>query len=185
LKRVFFLTGRPGIGKTTVLLRTIEKLRKQSLRIGGLISREVRKDGSRVGFKIIDLDGGREGWLAHVNQPVGPKVGKYRVCMRDLESIGVDAILRAIREAEIIVIDEVGPMELFSRSFRKTVADALDSEKIILGTIHYRVKISFIAEIKERRDVVIIEVTQRNREKLPEDITHEILRIHKKKVEER
>lgn len=183
LKRALFLTGRPGVGKTTVLLRTIEKLRKQSLKIGGLISREIRKDGIRVGFKIIDLDSGREGWLAHVRQSVGPKVGKYRVCMEDLESIGVDAILRALRNADIIVIDEIGPMELFSRSFRKAVVEALNSEKMILGTIHYRIKTSFIAEIKEREDVAIIEVTRENRENLPEDITREILRTHKKQLE--
>jgi len=180
LKKSFFLTGRPGIGKTTVLLRIVEKLRRQGLKIGGFISREVREAGSRVGFKIIALDGGREGWLAHVRQPVGPKIGKYRVCMKDLESVGVEAILRAIREADIIVIDEVGPMELFSLSFREALVESLNSEKMILGTIHYRVKTPIITEIKEREDVAIIEVTQKNREELPEKVTHEILKIHGK-----
>ena len=150
------------------------------MKIGGFISREVRETGSRVGFKIIALDGGREGWLAHVRQPVGPKIGKYRVCMKDLESVGVEAILRAIREADIIVIDEVGPMELFSLSFRRALVESLNSEKMILGTIHYRVKTSIIIKIKERNDVAIIEVTQKNREELPEKITHEILKIHGK-----
>ncbi|RLI04544.1 hypothetical protein DRO38_01030 [Candidatus Bathyarchaeota archaeon] len=184
MKRAFFLTGRPGIGKTTVLLRIVEELKKRDLKIGGLISQEIRRAGTRVGFKIIDLDSGREGWLAHVRQPVGPKVGKYRVCMKDLESIGVDAILRALREADIVVIDEIGPMELFSQLFKKAVVEALNSGKMILGTIHYRIKTSFIAEIKEREDVAIIEVTRENREDLPEDITREILRLHKKRVEE-
>lgn len=182
LKRVFFLTGRPGVGKTTVLLRIIEKLRGRGLKVGGLISREVREDGFRVGFKIIDVDSGKEGWLAHVRQPVGPKVGKYRVCIRDLESIGVDAILRAVREADIAVIDEVGPMELFSQPFKKAVVEALNSKKTVLGTIHYRVKTPFVAEIKRREDVKIIEVTQRNREELPENIYHEILKTLKKQA---
>jgi len=176
LKRVFFLTGRPGVGKPTLLLILVEKLRRKSVKIGGFVSREVRKNGSRVGFKIIDLDSGREGWLAHVGQRVGPKVGKYRVCMKDLESIGVDAILRAIGEADIVVIDEVGPMELFSQSFRKALIEALKSGKTILGTIHHRVKTRIIAEIKERKDVAIIEVTRGNREDLSESILHEILR---------
>ena len=180
MKKIFFLTGRPGIGKTTVLLRIVEKLKKEGLKVGGFISREVREDGARVGFKIISLDDGREGWLAHVKQPIGPKIGKYRVCMEDLESIGVNAIQRAIRESEIIVIDEVGPMELFSQSFRKVLVESLNSEKTILGTIHYRIKTPLIAEIKAREDVAIIEVTWKNREELPEKITHEILKIHGK-----
>jgi len=182
LKKAFLLTGRPGVGKTTVLLRVVEKLRRQGFNIGGLISREVREDGFRVGFKIIDLDSGREGWLAHVRQPVGPKVGKYRVCMRDLESIGVEAILRATRESHVAVIDEIGPMELFSQLFRKAVIEALNSEKTILGTIHYRGKTPFIAEIKRREDVKIIEVTRRNREELPEEICRDVLRILAKKA---
>jgi len=182
LRKIFFLTGRPGVGKTTVLLRIVEKLRKEGLKVGGLISREVREDGSRVGFKIIDLDDGREGWLAHVRQTVGPRVGKYRVCMKDLESVGVNAILKAIREADIIVIDEVGPMELFSQPFRKALAKSLKSEKTILGTIHYRVRAPIINEINEREDVTIIEVTRKNREELSEKIAHEILKTYGKQL---
>jgi len=182
LKKYFFLTGRPGVGKTTVLLRVVEKLRREGLKVGGLISREVREKGARVGFKVIDLDNGREGWLAHVNQPVGPKLGKYRVCLEDLESIGVNAIIRAVKEADIVVIDEVGPMELFSQAFKRALIEALKSEKTILGTIHYRVKTPLITKIKEREDVAIIEVTHKNREELPEKITHEILKIREKQL---
>jgi len=180
LKVSFFLTGRPGVGKTTVLLRIVERLKKRGLKVGGLVSREVREDGSRVGFKVIDLEDGREGWLAHIRQPVGPRIGKYRVCMRDLESIGVEAILKAIREADVVVIDEVGPMELFSQSFKRAVSEALESDKIVLGTIHYRIKTSFISKIKERQDVVIFEVTRENREGLPEIIIQKIQEIHER-----
>jgi len=182
LKKNFFLTGRPGIGKTTVLLTIVEGLRKEGLKVGGMISREIREKGSRVGFKVIDLEDGKEGWLAHVRQPFGPKVGKYRVCMKDLESIGVNAILKAVRDAEIVVIDEVGPMELFSQAFRKALVDSLNSKKTILGTIHYRVKTPIITEIKERKDIAIIEVTHKNRVELPEKITHEILKIYGKQL---
>ena len=180
LKVSFFLTGRPGVGKTTVLLKIIEELKKQGFRVGGLVSREVREDGSRVGFKVIDLEDGREGWLAHIRQSVGPRIGKYRVCMSDLESIGVEAILKAARKADVVVIDEVGPMELFSQSFKRAVSEALESGKIVLGTIHYRIKDSFISEIKERRGVVIFEVTRENREALPEIIIRKIREIRER-----
>jgi nucleoside-triphosphatase len=176
LKRAYFLTGRPGVGKTTVLVRAIENLRGEGLKIGGFISREVREVGSRVGFKLIDLESGREGWLAHVRQPSGPRVGKYRVCMRDLEMVGVDAVRRALRGADVVVIDEVGPMELHSRLFREAVLAALNSDRIILGTIHYRVRGPFIDGIRRRGDTEIIEVTPRNREELPEAIYNGIMR---------
>ena len=172
--RAFFLTGRPGIGKTTVLLRIVKILKEKGLKVGGLISREIRRGNSRIGFKLIDLESGREGWLAHVKQPTGPRVGKYRVCMRDLESIGVNAILKAVKEADIVVIDEVGPMEMFSECFKKAVAEALNSEKIVLGTVHYRIKDSFTAMIKAKGDIEVVEVTIKNREILPENIARKI-----------
>jgi len=173
--RSFFLTGRPGIGKTTVLLKIVKIIEEEGLKVGGIISREVRKGGSRIGFKLIDLNSGREGWLAHVKQPEGPRVGKYRVCMEDLESIGVEAILNAVEEADIIVIDEVGPMEMFSERFKKAVAKALNSEKIVLGTVHYRIKDSFAAKVKAKGEVKVIEVTIGNREALSENVVHKIL----------
>jgi len=172
--RAFFLTGRPGIGKTTVLLRIVKILKEKGLKVGGIISREIRRDNSRIGFKLIDLESGREGWLAHVKQPNGPRVGKYRVCMKDLESIGVKAILKAVKEADIVVIDEVGPMEMFSECFKKAVAEALNSEKIVLGTVHYRIKDSFTAIIKAKGDIEVVEVTIKNREILPENIARKV-----------
>jgi len=177
LNRIILLTGRPGIGKTTVLLRIVDELKKRNLLVDGFISREFREHGRRVGFKIISLSDGREGWLAHVKRPTGPRIGKYKVCIEDLESIGVDAILRAIDRADVIVIDEIGPMELLSRRFRRAVHEAFKSGKAILGTIHYRIRDSFISEFKDKMDITVIEVTIENRDVLPLRIASEILKV--------
>jgi nucleoside-triphosphatase len=166
LRKIIFLTGYPGVGKTTVLLRALDELRKEGFSIGGATSREAREDGLRVGFKIADLGTGKEGWLAHVKQQRGPKIGKYGVCLEDLESIGVIAILNAVKNADIIIIDEVGPMELLSQAFKDAVYEALNSGKTVLGTIHYRAADPLIVAIKKRKDAAIIEVTQENRDKL-------------------
>lgn len=78
-KRILLLTGSPGVGKTSVLLRIVESLKAKGYGVGGMISREVRVGGGRVGFEILDLNTGRTGWLAHVTQKHGPQVGRYRV----------------------------------------------------------------------------------------------------------
>ncbi len=107
MSRLIFLTGRPGIGKTSVLLQTKELLKAKGFTTGGMISRESRERGIRTGFEIVDLETGKKGRLAHVNQPTGPRVGKYRVNLGDLNTLGAGSILRAAEEADIIVIDEV------------------------------------------------------------------------------
>ncbi|RLI35438.1 hypothetical protein DRO55_05215 [Candidatus Bathyarchaeota archaeon] len=175
-KRIIFLTGRPGIGKTSVLMKAVDELRKAGYRVGGMISCEVREKGSRVGFKVINLLTGCEGWLAHVNQPKGPKVSKYRVKLEDLETIGAGSIRDAIQTADIIVIDEVGPMELFSEAFKEAVKEAIESDKPVIGTIHYRARDPLIDAIRNRDDAEVVTVTLMNRDRLYKTIVEKILK---------
>ncbi len=166
MKRLIFVTGPPSVGKTSVLLRSANGLKNRGYLIGGMISREVREGGVRVGFEIMDFSTGQRGWLAHVNQPAGPKVSKYRVNLTDLGAIGVGSILDAIRNADMVIVDEIGPMELFSSAFRDAVVQAVESNKPFLGTIHFGLKDSFVNSLKEREDAEIFEVTYENRETL-------------------
>jgi len=166
LKHLVFVTGRPGIGKTSVLLRAIDELKKRGYTVGGMVSREVREGGVRVGFEIADFGTGRRGWLAHVDQPVGPKVSKYRVNLNHLNAIGAKSILDAVKTADIVVVDEIGPMELFSPAFKKAVFQAMKSGKPMVGTIHHRARDPLITTIKSRIDAEVLEVTYENREQL-------------------
>ncbi len=179
MRRTILLTGEPRTGKTTTLLKATGELKTKSLKIGGMITQEIRKNGTRVGFKIIDISTKKEGFLAHTNQPKGPKIGKYTVCLEDLESIGVTSILEANEKADIIIIDEIGPMELCSEHFKKAVIKALHSRKIVLGTIHYRCRDPFITELKNRKDITTIEITAINRDSMPKIITQQISESHK------
>jgi len=170
LKRVLLLTGAPGVGKTTVLIKTTEALKAQGVSVGGMISREVREGDARVGFEIIDLINCRRGWLAHVNQMSGPQVGKYHVKLHDLEAIGAEAIKEAIEKCAIVAIDEIGPMELYSQKFKQTVKQALQSEKMVIAVVHAKAKDALIEEAKQREDSEILTVTLTNRETLPQKL---------------
>jgi len=165
-KRLFFVTGRPGIGKTTVILNATNELGKRGYLVGGMVTREVKEKGARVGFQILDVSGSRTGWLAHISQPTGPQVGKYRVNLSGLDQVGVKAIQDALETVDIVVIDEIGPMELFSSRFKQAVRDVLDSDKAALGVVHYRTRETLIDSIKKRGDVEIIEVSVANRDSL-------------------
>jgi nucleoside-triphosphatase len=177
VKRVLLITGSPGVGKTTVLTKTVSILKERGCRVGGMLSREVRENGVRVGFEILDLGSQERGWLAHVNQPSGPQVGKYHVNLTDLESIGAKAILNAVENCDIIAIDEIGPMELFSRKFRDAVQKALESTKTVMAVVHWKVQDKLIHDAKSRQDADIVTVTNENRERLPETIAEKFLKI--------
>ena len=169
-KRLLFLTGCPGVGKTTVLLQIVEALTVKGCSVGGMISREVRSCGDRVGFEILDLSNDRHGWLAHVNQKAGPKIGKYRVNMKDLENIGVSAIEQAVRSMDVVVIDEVGPMELLSEKFQAAVGEAVESGKLVIGVVHWKARSKLVDEATAREDAKVFTVTVENRTELPDVI---------------
>lgn len=162
-KRLLLLTGSPGIGKTSIVIKIVEALRAMGYRVGGMMSCEVRSLGSRVGFSILDVGDGERGWLARMDQTQGPRVGKYRVNMKDLETIGAQAVLKAVENSDVVVIDEVGPMEMFSEEFENCVRAAVESPKLIVSVVHWRLKNKLIDEIKRREDAEVFVATLNNR----------------------
>jgi nucleoside-triphosphatase len=170
MSRVFILTGAPGVGKTTVLTKTVDALKAKGVSVGGMITREVREDSVRVGFEIVDLASGKRGWLAQVNGQGGPQVGKYHVNLNDLDKIGVAAITQALEKCSAVAIDEIGPMELFSPKFKQAVTQVLESKKLVLTVVHGKAKDPLVTQVKRRVDAEIFNVTFSNREILPEKL---------------
>ncbi|MBC7222507.1 NTPase [Candidatus Bipolaricaulota bacterium] len=154
------VTGHPGVGKTTLVKRVLAAV---PLKAGGMITEEIRKCGYRVGFLLRDVATGKEGLLAHRHHCTGPEFGKYRICLQDLEEIGAAAIERAVVEAELIVIDEVGPMELQSPRFISAVEKALASQKHLLVTVHRASNHHLAYRIRHEVDQ-LIRLTKSNRD---------------------
>jgi nucleoside-triphosphatase len=173
------LTGSPGVGKTTVLARTVSVLRQKNLSVGGMFSRELREGQTRVGFEIVDIAVIRKGWLAHVNQERGPQVGKYRVNLEDLEMIGAGSIDYAVDNCDIVVIDEIGPMELFSEKFKNAAEKALTSEKLVIAVVRWKAQDKLVVETKKRADAEVFVVTLDNRNVLPEVLADKAVEFFK------
>lgn len=159
------LTGRPGCGKTTLVKRVVNKL---ALPPGGFYTEEMRERGQRVGFKLVTLDG-EEAVFAHVNFKTRERLGKYGLNLSALEAVGVKAIREAVRTRQLVVIDEIGPMEIRSPLFRDAVNQALESDLPLLATIFAR-PLPFTEKIKSRRDVMLIEIRPENRERLVREL---------------
>jgi nucleoside-triphosphatase len=123
MSRKILLTGRPGCGKTTLIKRVVNKL---ALPAGGFYTEEIRKRGTRVGFRIVTLDG-EEAVFARVDFDAPQRLGKYGLDLSALEA-GIEAIRSAVRDKQLIVIDEIGPMEIRSPMFCDAVEEALETQ---------------------------------------------------------
>ena len=171
----FLICGPSGVGKTTLIKKILKNL---NLRAGGFYTEELREKGKRVGFKIITLNN-QEGILAHIKIEGGiKKVGKYGVNIFDLENIGVKSLSQSLKNDDLIVIDEIGKMEIFSDNFKYKVIDCLDSDKFVLATIGISGD-KFIYQIKERKDVSLLVISYKNRDSLLYEILSMISRERK------
>lgn len=159
---MWLLTGRPGVGKTTCLRSVLEQ---SAVPAGGFFTEEIRQGGRREGFALVTLSGKRV-TLAHVRGSGSPRVGRYTVDIAALDRVGVPAIQEAVRRRCLLVVDEIGKMEMASADFRRAVEAALSAGLPFLGTI-LKAAHPWADAIKQRVEVQVIEVSPANRDVLP------------------
>lgn len=157
------LTGRPRSGKTTLLQALIKDVPAKQ----GLVAAEVRKDGERIGFDLQDNQG-RIAPLARIDTPTEHTVGRYSVDIASLDDF-IDPLF-AYQPDELLYIDEIGHMQLFSEKFRRLIKNYLDSDHDLIGTISYIYKYPFITEVRRRDDVLLCVATPENRDDLKESL---------------
>ena len=156
-----FLTGKRHVGKTTLIREVISSWKGP---VGGFMVERRRYPDGAFAFDIVDImtferasiassyDGNC--WLA---QPGG------------FDSVGVRSIVGALANATLIVMDELGFFELEAKRFQEAVFDALSGKVPVLGVLKADLN-PFISAVKERPDVLLIEVTRANREEIRRDL---------------
>jgi nucleoside-triphosphatase len=161
-RRVTLIEARPGAGKTTALRRLAEMLEERGTTLAGFLTDEIRDGGRRVGFSIETLRGERA-TLAHVDCPGPPRVGRYGVALGEFERLAVPA-LRV--PADVVLIDELGKMELASVAFTEAVASLLEEETPVVATVH-AFSHPVTDRLKRRADTEVLGLTRANRDELP------------------
>lgn len=157
------VTDSPGVGKSTLVAKVTSGTK---LRVGGVLARDRRYKDRRTGFELLDLSTGMVGILADESGD-GPQLGKYRVHLDDLDLIGAQAVENALG-CDLIVVDEVGPMELSSHRFVLAVEKAIASPKPMLVVLHQWSNHRLAKKI--RSTFKVYTVTRENREALAEEI---------------
>jgi len=161
MKQVYLLTGQPGTGKTSLIKQALAGIKGKA---GGFYTEEIRTQGIRQGFRLVTLDG-QSAILAHIDIHSPYRVSKYGVDIDSLDRIGVSAIRKAAEQCDLVVIDEIGKMELFSAKFREAVLEIIDRGKRLLGTIMLSPN-PWADAIKRKPQVNLIAVTRANHQQV-------------------
>ena len=162
---IFIVTGDPGVGKTTVVMRVAETLKQRGLKVGGIISREIRSNNVRIGFEFVDLITSERATLSSTTGS-GPRMGKYFV---DLDGcrFAVKRLIEAIKNSDVIICDELGPMEFKSKEFVDCVKDMLELDKPVIVVVHRKLQHPVIDQFRNKANF-LIDVDFQNRNKAPD-----------------
>jgi nucleoside-triphosphatase len=134
---------------------------------GGFYTKEIREGGIRQGFRLCSYDG-REWLIAHVDLPRRYHVGKYGVDVNAID-VAVDALLHLEPETAFYLVDEIGKMECESTRFIRAMHHLLQSDRTVIATVGKK-GTGFIAEVKQRRDCLLWEITRENRDTMPRQV---------------
>lgn len=164
------LTGPPGVGKSTAIQKIIRKLGSAC---GGFYTREIREKGQRTGFEIVTLEGPTS--LLATRNPDVPITNAvpfkvFRVNLDAVELVALPALLRAAEARKLLIIDEIGPMEIFSEPFCRTVLNLFNNPDLaIVGTAVYRPN-RYANQIKKHPRAVVKIVSRENRDNVPDEV---------------
>ncbi len=165
MAHTLLLTGRPGVGKTTLIKAVIAPLGDQA---GGFYTEEILGPGGRKGFRLVTLDG-QMAVIAHIDFKSRSQVGRYGVDVSTIDRVGASAIRAAVERKPIVIIDEIGKMELFSSQFQSAVLKAVSSPKIVLATV-MREEQPWVAALKALPNVTVWEIDKTNRTRLVAEV---------------
>jgi len=169
---IIVLTGAPGVGKTTAVIRVARALKERGVKVGGIVSRELRINNMRVGFEFIDLTSNDRSDLASITGN-GPKVGKYFVNVAGCR-FAAKRLTNAVRNSDVIICDEIGPMELKSKEFIDSVKNLLEVDKKVIVVVHRRLQHLLIDEFRNKSSL-LVDLDLENREKVNEILLNKLI----------
>lgn len=175
VQSIWAITGRPGSGKSKSINYIVNSLSKEGYKLGGFLQRNIKENGKMTGYQIIDISTGKTGILASINIKLGPRVGRYRINLSDLASVGVTAIESARKHSDIIICDEIGPMELYSSDFCKSIETIVNSNKPFICSIQSKFKHPIINKIMNLSNSKTINLTRENRNDIKKSLLIEII----------
>jgi len=113
---IFILTGPVHSGKTTLLEKAVHKFRKSKVKVDGFLSKALWEGQELIGYDLFDL---REESSIPLLRTKGEKewqrVGSYFFLPSGLDE--AERIILRSKDADLSVVDEIGPLELSGKGF--------------------------------------------------------------------
>lgn len=156
------ITGPVQVGKTT-LLNTV--LKTIDAKVHGFYTKPYFEDDLVIGYKMFDYTKVIDPFIIGIKDTPN----SCRPITENFEADGVSILSKALESNALIVLDELGILESKAVRFREKILECLDSENLVLGVIKKKHS-AFLNQIRNRKDVIIVDVTLINRNYIIDEI---------------
>jgi nucleoside-triphosphatase len=175
MQKNILISGKPRSGKSTLLRKLIRDIPNKV----GFVTNEILVSGQRVGFEM-ETHASHKNILAHVDFETPQKVSRYSVRVENLESVVAE--VSDFKDTDLLYVDEIGQMELFSEKFKELVLRYLDSPNICVATISNVFENDFIKQIKQRDDIVLFEISTEDRDEKEIQVSESLKSLLKTRI---
>ena len=124
-------TGEKHSGKTTSAAKLVETARGEGFNVAGLLAPSLYRDGELLGFDAVDLRNETRAPLAKRNTNAG-KTGRFTFLPEGLKLGSAALGASAAKSADLVIVDEFGPLELDGRGWRENVDSLLASSGALI-----------------------------------------------------
>ncbi len=169
------ISGVLSVGKTESIIKIIEMLNEEGIKVGGMLTEPIMEDNRQVGFQVMNWRTKEKAVLAHLHLDSSVVIDGYRVDIETLDEVGVKAIEDAIRKDDVIIVDEASKMQVESERFNTAVKAGLDANKPLILTFHKKSRNPLLQDVRRRDDIRIFELTDINKGILPHKVVELIV----------
>ncbi|MGB9300103.1 MAG: nucleoside-triphosphatase [Anaerolineae bacterium] len=170
MTRVVVLTGERGVGKTHLCQAVVEQAGKIGFRCAGVLSRAVFDGEEKAAITLVDVATSAERTLAVADDTPGElRWGRYRFVPSTL-AWGSD-LLTGATPCDLLIVDELGPLELTLGLGLEAALDVLDEGAFSLALVVVRPELlDTLRKQLNCAETRVVEVDLQNRDQLPGQI---------------
>lgn len=160
-QKIFIITGSLEEGKTTYTKKLIDILRKNKIKVGGIIAERVMTGSLTTGYDIVNIETGKkEEFLRQNGEGGAGRIGRFTINANGLAE-GKE-ILRSVIDHHhtLVIIDEIGMLELQNNGWADSINDLLlESSNSILMIV----KDIYVGEVIEKwnlKEVITFDISE-------------------------
>lgn len=163
---MYLITAPSGSGKSTAIQKLINMLGPDNC--CGFYAAEILENGARTGFRIQTLSG-KTAVLASTSYTDSEyQIAEFGVDIKAFEDLCLPELEDAMAPGndKYLIIDEIGPMQLYSEKYCEALYKVLRSGKNAVATIVY-IDSDWTKQFKSDPDAELMVLTEENRDLLP------------------